>query len=133
MNTGIDFKKAAQIGIFGFIIWVIPFGVAFCFLTDSGTMSIDKIALNTFLLLITTIIEVILTALYLTKLKDNFVKESIWLGLSWVALNWLLDIIVWVPLAKLNYIEYFTDIGLRYLTIPMITIMAGFILQKSRT
>ena len=51
-------------------------------------------------------------------------------GLVWLAVNWVLDYFFLMPMAKMALGTYFMDIGLRYLTMPIMGGMIGLILRK---
>jgi len=68
-----------------------------------------------------------LLIVYFKQLKDNFLKEGLVVGLSWLVINWLLDIIILLPLAEMSFEDWFTQIGLRYLVIPTFSISFGYI------
>jgi hypothetical protein len=64
------------------------------------------------------------------QIEKDHLKEGIWLGVVWLGLNWLLDLVCLLPLSKMPYLQYFKEIGLRYLVMPAMTIPVGYVLSK---
>jgi hypothetical protein len=62
-------------------------------------------------------------------IEANYVKEGITIGLIWLAVNWLLDIAILIPMSGMSFNEYFTEIGLRYLVIPIMAVGFGMALE----
>lgn len=53
-----------------------------------------------------------------------------WSRIVWLVINWILDLVVLVPMAKMAIGIYFAHIGLRYLMIPTMSISMGYLLQN---
>jgi hypothetical protein len=49
----------------------------------------------------------------------------------WFVINILLDVIILIPMAKMSFADYFMSIGLRYIQMPVFTIVTGIVLQQS--
>ena len=69
-----------------------------------------------------TFVGVFLIVKYFKSVENSFLKEGILLGISWLLINWFLDFIVLIPISDMSYFSYFTEIGLRYLTFPIISV-----------
>ena len=76
---------------------------------------------------------VVLALLYLRRTPGNPPVTGLRLGITWVAVNWLLDALMFsagpmkMPLAR-----YLTDIGLAYLMLPVITAGLGAAMTGGR-
>ena len=57
------------------------------------------------------------------------VLNGIIVGLSWFAINLILDIFILIPLMKSNFTDYFMSIGLSYISIPVMSITMGYLLH----
>ena len=117
------FKKIG----YGFLVWAVPFISAIPLM---GIMESDPIFFMTLMIVIGGLSAAVFTILYFAKVENNYLKEGIILGLVWLTLNWLLDFAVLLPLSKMPYLQYFKEIGLRYLMMPAMTIPIGYILSK---
>lgn len=72
-------------------------------------------------------IGVLLIFLYLKSLPDgrDWLIASAVVGISWLLINWILDLIVLVSLFGMNPTDWFIQIGVRYLVLPMMALLAG--------
>jgi len=57
-------------------------------------------------------------------------REAIVTGMVWLLANWILDLIVLVGLLGMTLPDYATQIGLRYLVIPVMVIAAGVVAEE---
>jgi len=126
-------KKALKILLFGIIIWLIPFITGFFFYTPDGQMSVDMYLFKTIMILVGNFTGVILAVIYLLKIEKNFLKESILIGLVWILINYILDFVILLPMSGMDTGDYFVQIGLRYLLLPIISIAIGYLLQKKNS
>lgn len=117
---------------FGILVWIIPFVISFAFYSPSGELTIDKIFFKTIMIVIGTSIGIFLIVKYFKSVENNFLKEGILLGISWLLINWGLDFVVLIPMADISYSTYFTEIGLRYLTFPVISIGIAYLLRHKQ-
>ena len=115
--------------LYGFLVWVIPFLSSFPFFTREGEMLIDKIFFKTIMIIIGTLVGVFLIVNYFKSVEKNYIKEGVLLGLSWLFINWGLDIVVLIPMANMTYSNYFIEIGLRYLSFPIMTVGIAYLLN----
>src|SRR5262249_49794473 len=74
------------------------------------------------------------TILFFMRVRNNYLQEGISAGIIWMIISLLIDIPIFVY-GKLNlsFLNYFNDIGLTYVGIPLITITAGYLLEKKKT
>ena len=112
---------------YGFIVWVVPFVSSIPLL---GLMESDPVYFKTLMIVIGGLTGAVCVALYFMKVEKDYLKEGVWLGIVWLAVNWLLDFIVLLPLNKMPHLQYFREIGLRYLMMPAMSIPVGYILGK---
>ena len=115
--------------LYGFLVWLIPFISSFPFFTREGEMLIDKIFFKTIMIIIGTLVGVFFIVNYFKSVEKNFIKEGVLVGVSWLLINWGLDFVVLIPMADMTYSNYFIEIGLRYLSLPIIAIGAGYLLK----
>jgi uncharacterized membrane protein YpjA len=112
---------------YGLLVWVVPFVSAIPLL---GLMQSDPIFFKTLMIVVGGLIAAICTVLYFNKVEKDYLKEGIGLGIVWLIVNWLLDFAALLPLSKMPYLQYFKEIGLRYLVMPAMTVPIGYILSK---
>jgi len=91
---------------------------------------IDEMLFKTLMVVEGSIAGAALTAWYFLGVRDNFVKEGIWLGVTWLLVNWALDIFGILPFAGMTLARYFAEIGLRYLGMFAPSVAVGYVLQR---
>lgn len=117
-------NKNLKIILYGFLVWLVPFAVSFIIFPLRASM---RPLFESIMPLVLTIIVVILSYYYLKNLETNLVKEGVLIGLSWLAINLIIDLMLFLPASpmQMNILDYFMDIGLTYIIIPVITVGMG--------
>lgn len=83
------------------------------------------------MIVVGSFVAVILAVKYYKNIKNNFIQEGIILGIIWFIISIGLDLVmVFSNFFQMTVLEYFTDIGLRYLCIPIFTIGLGYALNQ---
>ena len=120
-------KKAL---LYGFLVWLIPFIVAILL---SSVRKHNRPLFESLMPVVITISAVPFLILYFSKLQAHFLKEAILLGIIWLAISLILDLLLFMegPM-KMSFADYMMDIGLTYLMIPTISIGFGCLLEKRR-
>lgn len=113
--------------IYGFIIWLVLFIVGFL---AFPLYESDLIFFKTIMIVSSTLVGMIALHLYLKKINGGYLRQGIFIGGVWFAVNLILDLIILVGALKNPLDEYLLHTGLRYLMIPIITIFVGLILEK---
>jgi hypothetical protein len=114
--------------LFGFMIWLIPFIVAFIAfpLKESWRSLFESIMPVTL-----SIVVVACAVRYFSCVKTAFLREAIRLGVLWFAISVVIDLPLMLnPPINYTLAEYAADIGLTYLMMLVITV--GIALAASR-
>lgn len=126
-------QNKAKIILFGFLTWLIPFFVSCFFVDMSGKYLIDETFFKTIMVVTGGLTGVFLMVKYFNKIQKDYLKQAVIIGLSWLLINWSLDLVmVFFKFFPMTVEKYFTDIGLRYLLIPIISIGMGAVLSKKK-
>lgn len=127
-------KKYLKNILYGFISWLIPFVASlFCY-TREGTLVIDERLFKSIMIVVGSISGACLLISYFKKIEGRYLREGIIVGLTWLGINILLDLLILVPMSRMPIADYFAQIGLRYLAIPAMSIAVGAALEnKLRT
>ena len=126
-------NKFSRIIFFGILAWLIPFLVSILFVDMEGNFIVPKIFFKSIMIVVGSFVAVILAVKYFKNIKNNFVQEGIILGVVWFIINIGLDLVmVFSNFFQMTLLEYFTDIGLRYLCIPIFTIGLGYALNQQK-
>ncbi|HML06355.1 MAG TPA: hypothetical protein VK426_11315 [Methanobacterium sp.] len=122
-------NKNLKIILFGFLVWLIPFLVAFVIFPLRASM---RPLFESIMPLTLTIVVVILAYYYLKNIKANFVKESVIIGFTWFIIDIAIDLVMFLPASpmQMSLGDYMMDIGLTYVMIPVITIGMGYMAKN---
>ncbi len=109
--------------LFGLLVWLVPFVVAFAIfpLRESHRALFESI-----MPVVVTAITVLLAVLYFRRVRANSVRVGLGLGVLWYAISVGIDLpLMLSPPIEMSVGEYFADVGLTYLIIPLATIGVG--------
>ncbi len=119
-----SFKSALLVG---FLVWLVPFGVAVLIFPLRAT---ERPLFESIMPVVVTLITVLSAHRYLAKVDRSFLKEGVYLGLLWFPLSMGIDLLmVSQGPMKMTLVDYLKDIGLTYLIIPTITVGSGYLLE----
>jgi len=124
-----DNGKYVKLLGFGFIVWLVPFIVSFLFYTPQGVLVTSEAFFNSVMTVTGFIVAGTLLLKYMSSFTVNYLKESIQVGLVWLVMSLVLDLVILVPMAKMDLVSYFANIGFGYLVIPMMALFAGYLLE----
>lgn len=116
--------------LLGFLSWLIPFVVSFLFYKPGGELVVPYATFKSVIMVIGVISGCYLLYRYFNYADNDFIGKGVVVGLSWFAINIILDTIILIPIMKTSFIEYFMSIGLSYISIPVISITMGYLLDK---
>jgi len=123
-------NRQIKIILYGFLTWLIPFITAFLFYTKEGELTIDLFLFKSIMIVAGSAAGALLLIIYFRKIEKNYLREGITVGLAWLAINIILDLIILVPMSQMNTGAYFAEIGLRYLTIPITSTAIGYVAEN---
>jgi uncharacterized membrane protein YpjA len=124
-------NKYLKMGLFGLITWLVPFLAGFFFYSPSGELLVNELFFKSVMVVVGAITGAILLVLYFKRISAGYRSEGIVVGVVWLAINLLLDFIVLLPMSGQTIGEYLWQIGLSYLTIPAMSIMAGYVAENA--
>ena len=115
--------------LFGFLIWLIPFVVAFVIfpLRESARPLFESI-----MPVSVAAATVVLGVLYFRQIAHDYVRQGILIGAIWLVMCLLIDmpLMLFGGPMQMTLWEYVSDIGITYLMIPAITIGMGVALGR---
>ncbi len=124
-------KKYLKNVLYGFFAWLIPFVTSFFFYSKKG-LTIDIFLFKSIMIVVGSISGAILLILYFKKINASYLKESIIVGITWFGINILLDLLILIPMSGMSIADYFTQIGIRYLVMPAMSITVGVSLANRK-
>jgi len=66
-----------------------------------------------------------------SDISDRYVRNGWIIGAIWLIINWILDLGILLPLNGMDISTYVGEIGLRYLMILIMSVMAGYIAENA--
>ena len=118
--------------LYGILAWLIPFVASFFFYSKEGGLTIDIFLFKSIMIVVGSISAAFLLISYFKKINTGYLREGIIVGLTWFCINILLDLLVLIPMSGMSVADYFTQIGLRYLVMPVMSIMVGASLANKK-
>jgi hypothetical protein len=125
-------KKYLRTVLYGFLAWLIPFVVSFFFYTKEGKLTIDVFLFKSIMIIVGSISAAFLLVSYFKRIHADYFKVGIIAGFIWFGINILLDLLVLIPMSGMSIANYFTQIGLRYLVIPAMSMTVGAALANKK-
>jgi hypothetical protein len=120
-------NKNAKIINYGLLVWLIPSLIT----VISGPF---LVAINIFEIISAVAIAVtvmVFSYLYLKGITENFIKESVLVGISWLIISIVLDIIlILLGISQLTLTNYAMYVAPLYIIIPAITIGLGLYMNQ---
>ena len=125
-------KKIGKLILFGFFIWLIPFIISILFFNKDGELLVDVFLFKSIMIVVGTFTGACVLIWYFKKVEINFLKTSIVVGLVWFLISIVLDLIVLLPMSGMGVGSYFSELGIRYLSLPILTTTVGYLLEKNK-
>ncbi|MBK6932048.1 MAG: hypothetical protein IPH12_14755 [Saprospirales bacterium] len=118
--------------LWGFGLWAAVFAVAFVLFP---LRQAEPVFFETLISIALAGCTALATRFYFEDLKDGFFRAGIQAGVVWMLVNLAVDLILFLPESPMQmpFPAYVKDIGLTYLIIPIITLLAGHLLEKQHT
>ena len=117
--------------LFGFLLWLIPFLVAFLIypLREDNRPLFESI-----MPVVLCVLAVYFAGIYLSTVEADFIRTGAAVGVLWLLVSNVLDLMMfmWGPM-KMSFTDYLMDIGITYLIYPAVTIGMGYLLEKRQT
>jgi hypothetical protein len=117
--------------LFGILSWLVPFVAAFAFFDSTGQVTIPQPLFKSIMVVVFGGFGAALLVVAFERVPATL-ANGLAIGIYWLAINWLLDIVVLLPFTGMQFGDYFADIGLRYLLIPIMAAAIGFAAERAR-
>lgn len=118
--------------VYGFLAWLIPFVSSLFFYTKEGILTFDVFLFKSIMIIVGSISAAFLLVFYFKNINAEYYKEGIVVGFTWFAINILLDLLILVHMSGMSITDYFSQIGLRYIVIPVMSITIGAALKNKK-
>ncbi len=118
--------------IYGFLVWLIPFIVAFLVFSLHED---NRPLFESIMAVAVTVTVVVLAILYFRNVAANHLREGVYLGVIWFVISVVIDLVMFMygpDEMRMTFGEYMSDIGVTYLIMPAITVGFGYVLETVR-
>ncbi|NLV26108.1 MAG: hypothetical protein GXY48_02915 [Methanomicrobiales archaeon] len=115
----------------GILIWLVPFLVAIPFYSPEGALQVDVHFFKTVMIITGGLIGALFLILLFKEIPRDYKRNGWIIGITWLIINWILDAGILLPLNGMDILTYFGQIGLRYLMILIMSILAGYIAENA--
>jgi hypothetical protein len=116
--------------LLGFFSWLIPFAISFLFYKPGGELVVPYATFKSTIMIVGVVSGCYLLFRYFKFVDSDYIRNGVIVGLSWFAINIILDALILIPIMKTSFADYFMSIGLSYISIPTISIAMGCLLNK---
>nr|WP_294860634.1 hypothetical protein [uncultured Fluviicola sp.] len=114
----------------GLLSWLIPFVISFLCYKPGGQLLMEYSTFKSIMMISGTTSGSYLLYVFFKRVYNDFILNGFIVGLSWLAINILLDSIILIPMMKSSFSTYFMSIGLGYISIPAISVAMGYLLNR---
>ncbi len=125
------YSHTAYLLLFGFLSWLIPFLASIPFYSTQGGLLVDVFLFKSIMIVVGSLVGTVLMVWLFIRIREGYLREGMLIGFSWLVINWVMDLLVLLPMSGMDISTYFSQIGIRYLVIPIIAVSMGFVLERS--
>jgi uncharacterized membrane protein YpjA len=113
--------STSKLLLFGFLTWLIPFVVSVPLVGRDGQPILPIGIFKSLMIVIGSAVGAWLLV-RLFRRRPLFRRPGLVVGLLWLGINVLLDLLILVPLTHMSLSDYAGEIALRYLVIPIMAV-----------
>jgi hypothetical protein len=116
--------------MFGFLIWLIPFGFSFFIFS---LRDLNRPLFESIMPVVLTLTVVFFSIRYFGKISRGFIEEGIFIGIIWLVISLVIDLTLFLPESpmQMTLSDYIMDIGITYLIILIIPVSSGYLMEKT--
>ena len=112
---------------YGVVVWALLFAAAIPLLPLQES---DVAAFKAVMATLGVLTGAAFAVPYFRSVESNYLREAILTALTWMAVNWLLDVVALLPFTQQSFPQYFMQIGIEYLGMFGILVAIGYLLEK---
>lgn len=111
----------------GAVLWVIPYLAAIPLMPLTGN---DSQAFHALMALIAGTLAAVLAGYYFLGVHGRYFREAWYLFLTWVLVNWFLDLCFLLQFTHQTVPQYFWQLGVAYLGLAAPILTIGYLLDR---
>ncbi|MFM9887285.1 MAG: hypothetical protein ACKVQT_30020 [Burkholderiales bacterium] len=117
--------------LYGFLTWLVPFAVSVPLMGRDGQPVLPIGAFKSLMIVIGSAVGAWLLVRVFRR-RPVFKPAGAVVGVLWIGINIGLDLLILLPMTKMSLPDYFGEIALRYLVIPIMAIAIDIAADASR-
>ena len=125
-----DKKLAAKVLGYGVLVWLIPFVAGFFMVDQSGNFTVDPFIAKSVFMVIGSFVGAVCLYRLFGSINQDYLRWGVIIGIVWMVINWLLDILILLPLSGDSVGQWFGAIGVRYFSMLFVAVLAGAVAQR---
>ena len=107
--------------LYGIVTWLVPFLVSIPLMGPGGQSVLPLGVFKSLMMIVGSAVGAwMLVRVFHQALLFKY--TALMIGLFWLGINIVLDLLVLLPIAKMSIPDYFGEIALRYLIIPIMAV-----------
>ena len=114
----------------GVLTWLVPFLVSVPLVGPGGDPTIDVFAFKTTMILVGAGVGALCFAVYVPRLRVDYLAGAVVAGLVWLGVNVALDLLVLVWFLGTPLGEWIVGVGARYLVLPIFGTTTGYVAAR---
>ena len=112
------------------LVWLIPFIISMPFFGRDGKLAVDIFLFKSVMIVVSCATGAGCLYFLFSRIHHRFLWHSLLISIIWLGLNYLLDIVILLPLAKQDIATWFFQTGMRYTNLVISSFLLGLILKK---
>ena len=116
-------NKYVLMVVLGIVLWAMAYVAAIPLLAYQEWI-------HTYESIIMALFGMLFASWYFFRVKGNYMKEGLMIGIVWMVIGWILDYVALLPFTGQTFAAYFAAIGLGYISIPVAITIFGWALDK---
>ena len=124
-------KNSLRLFLFGVLTWIVPFVVAFGFYDRQGQLATSYALFKSTMIVVSSLTGCFALYKYFGRVESGHARHGWIVGVVWLAINLLLDLVILIPMSGMGLAEYFLSIGLGYIVIPVICVTGGMMVERN--
>ncbi len=112
---------------YGVVLWALLYAAAIPLLPLAKS---DVAAFKAAMATLGTLVGGAFSGYYFLGIERDYLREAIVTAVTWMIVNWLLDVVALLPFTHQSVPQYFSEIGIEYLGMLGPLIAIGYVLEK---
>ena len=122
-------KSPIRIAVGGIVLWLVPFLVSIPFFSSDGELLIRQQVFGTIMSIVLALSIAAVVIWFFEQKQEDYLRTGLLVGIVWLIMNWVLDLIVLVSLFGMPFADYVTQLAGVYVVVPITTIAIGYLLN----